>query len=146
MQQFSGAYRCFLVAITKIVELRLFHEVVKDPKWREAMPKEIEALELKHTWNIVDLPPGRKPINCKWVYKAKYNSDGSIEKYKTRLVIQGDKQVEGFDYNKTFVPVAKMTSIRCFLSVAAAKRWDLHQMDVNNAFLHEDLEEKVYMS
>jgi len=61
---FSDAHRYYLAAITKIVEPRVFHEVAKDPKWRESMAKEIEALELNHTWSVVDLPPGRKPINC----------------------------------------------------------------------------------
>ena len=117
------------------MELRSFHEAVKDPNWREAMTEEIEALELNKTWTIVDLPPERKSINCKWVYKVKYELDGSIKRYKARLVIRGAKQVEGFDYNGTFAYVPKMASVRCFLSVAATKGWPLHQMDVNNAFL-----------
>ena len=63
----------------------------------------------------------KKPINYKWVHKVKYNSDGSTERYKARLVIRGDEQIEGFDHHETFAPIAKMVSVRCFLSVAAAK-------------------------
>jgi len=110
------------------------------------MTTKIEALELNKTRSIVDLPPGRKPINFKWVYKVKYNSDGSIERYKARLVIRGDRQVEGVDYTETFAPITKMTTARCFLSVAAARGWELNQMDVHNAFLHGNLEEEVYVT
>ena len=85
------------------------------------MAEEIRALEKNDTWTIESLPPGKKPISCKWVYRVKYKSDGSIERYKARLVIRRDHQIEGFDYNKTFAPVANMTSVRCFLAVAIAK-------------------------
>jgi len=138
---FSNAHKNYLAAITKIVEPRYFHEAVKDKHWGEAMAKETETLELNKTWTIANLPPGKKPINCKWVSRVKYNSDGSIECYKARLVIRGDEQVEGFDYHETFAPVAKIVSVRCFLAVAIARGWELHQMDVHNSFLHGDLEE-----
>jgi len=110
------------------------------------MADEIRALEQKGTWVLQDLPLGKKPISCKWVYHVRYNSDGSIQRFKAWLMIWGDHQVEGFDYNETFTLVAKMTSVRCFLSVAIAKGWDLHQLDVNDVFLHGDLEEEVYMT
>jgi len=145
--EFSKVHICYLTNIAKIVEPKLFHEATKDLKWREAMAKEIEALELNNTWSIEDLPLVKKAIDYKWVYRVKYNSDGSLEqRYKARLVIRGDEQVEGFDYHETFTPVAKMTSVQCFLSVAVAKGWELHQMDVHNPFLHGDLEEEVYMN
>jgi len=135
----------FLMHI-EIILVHHFHEAVKDVKWRDAMVKEIEALEMNETWTIEDLPAGKKPINCKRVYKVKYNSDGSIERYKATFVIRGYQQVEGFDYHETFAPVAKMVSVRYFISVAIARGWELHQMDVNNAFLHVDLDEEVYMT
>jgi len=104
------------------------------------------SLEDNRTWEVMDLPPDKKnPISYKCVYRVKYHSDSSIQRYKARLVIRGDHQIKGFDYNKTFAPMAKMTSVQCFLAVAISKGWDLDQMDVNNAFLHGDLEEEVHM-
>jgi hypothetical protein len=110
------------------------------------MQKEISALEENHTWVVTDLPPHKHPIGCKWVYKIKYKADGTIERYKARLVAKGYTQCEGLDYHETFSPVAKMTTVRCLLVIVAAKNWVLHQLDVNNAFLHGDLEEEVYMA
>lgn len=109
------------------------------------MQNEIQALENNGTWSLVDLPPGKKALGSRWVYKIKYNSDGSIERLKARLVVFGNHQVEGIDYSETFAPVAKMSTVHTFLAVAAVKGWILHQMDVHNAFLHGDLHEEVYM-
>jgi len=78
--KFSTTHRNYLAAISKIIEPRFFHEAVQDPKWREAIANEIQALEENHTWSVEILPPGKKPINCKWVFKVKYKSDGSVER------------------------------------------------------------------
>ncbi|KAK2989083.1 hypothetical protein RJ640_018872 [Escallonia rubra] len=94
---------------------------------------------------LQDLPPGKKAIGCKWVYKIKYNSDGTVERNKARLVIFGNHQIEGIDYTDTFDSVAKMVTVRPFLAVAAAKKWELHLINIHNAFLHGDLQEEVYM-
>ena len=110
------------------------------------MDKEIQALELTNTWTLTTLPPGKVPIGCKWVYRTKYKSDDTIERHKARLVAKGYTQREGLDYTDTFSPVAKSVSVRMVLSLAAVKGWFLPQMDVNNAFLHGDLDEEVYMS
>lgn len=91
------------------------------------------------------LPPGKKALRSRQVYKIKYNSDESIEHLKARLVVFGNHQVEGIDYTYTFAPVAKITIVRAFLAIVAAKDWELHQMDIHNAFLHGDLTEEVYM-
>lgn len=84
--------------------------------------KRIEALENNGTWTVEDLPLGKKVIGCMWVYKIKYNSDGTTEWYKDHLVILGNNQVKGIYYNETFAPVAKMVTVKTFLSVAAAKQ------------------------
>lgn len=116
---------------------------MKDSNWRDAMSKEIHALEENNTWVLTKLPPGKKAIDSKWVYKIKYKTNGEIERYKDRLVAKGFTQVEGVDFHETFEPVAKL--VRCALVVATKKKWDVYRMDVNNAFLQGDLNEEVYM-
>ncbi|OIW17479.1 hypothetical protein TanjilG_22591 [Lupinus angustifolius] len=110
------------------------------------MQNELNALELNHTWSLVDLPPNKTPIGAKWVYKIKHKSDGSIERYKARLVAKGYTQTEGIDYFDTFAPVIKLTTVRLLLAIASSQNWTLHQLDINNAFLHGDLHEEVYMA
>ena len=138
-------HQSFLAAVTTGKEPKSYSEAVKDSRWRQAMQNEVDALENNGTWTVEDLPPGKKVIGSKWIYKIKYNSDGTVERYKARLVILGNNQIEGIDYHETFSPVAKMVTVRTFLSVAAAKEWEFHQIDVHNAFLHGDLAEEVYM-
>ena len=105
------------------------------------MIDEINALEHNKTWDLAILPPNKTTIGCKWVYQVKFKADGSVERYKARLVAKGYTQQEGLDFFDTYSPVAKMTTVRVLLAIAAAKQWYLHQLDVNNAFLHGDLNE-----
>lgn len=112
--------------------------------WKAAMSHEYEALITSNTWTLVSLPPGRSSIGCKWIFKVKRNSDGSVNRYKVRLVAKGFNQQEGFDYNKTFSPVVKPATILIILTLAISKGWTLRQIDINNAFLNGDLEEEVY--
>uniref|UniRef100_A0A6N2MH16 Integrase catalytic domain-containing protein n=1 Tax=Salix viminalis TaxID=40686 RepID=A0A6N2MH16_SALVM len=142
----SNIHRSFVSNISHRVEPANYEQAHRDPNWISAMESEIAALEANNTWSMVPLPPGQRPIGCKWVYKIKYLSDGTIERYKARLVAKGFTQRESIDYKETFAPVAKLTIVRCLLSVAALRNWSLYQMDVENAFLHGDLLEEVYMS
>ncbi|KAJ0469227.1 putative RNA-directed DNA polymerase [Helianthus annuus] len=143
--KFSDTHKAYLAAITKNSEPKIFYQATQDIEWRKAMQKEIEALEENDTWSLEDLPKGKHAIDSKWVYKIKYKPNGDIERYKARLVAKGFTQIEGVDYHDTFAPVAKLVTVRCLLTVAVKRNWLLHQLDVNNAFLHGDLREEVYM-
>ena len=103
------------------IEPKSFGEVVKDERWRDAMKKEIQALEDNGTWIVKLLPPDKKTIRCKWVVQIKYNAYGMIERYKARVVILRNRQVEGIDYNETFAPMAKMVTARTLLTVPTTK-------------------------
>jgi hypothetical protein len=94
--------------------------------WQNAMQAELQALKENHTWNIVPCPPTVKPIGSKWVFSVKLRSDGSLDRYKARLVALGYKQEYGVDYEETFAPVAKMTMVRTILAIAASQSWPLH--------------------
>lgn len=109
------------------------------------MTKELNALDANNTWELVKLPKGKKPIACRWVYKIKYKTYGTIERHKARLVAKRFTQQEGVDFHETFSPVVKFNTIRCLVSLAVKRKWNIHQFDVNNAFLHGDLHEEVYM-
>ncbi|GKB80230.1 retrotransposon protein, putative, ty1-copia subclass [Tanacetum coccineum] len=115
-------------------------------QWREAIKSEIESILQNHTWELVDLPPGCKPLCYKWIFKKKMKADGTIDKYKARLVIKGFRQREGLDYFDTYSPVTRITSIRMIIAIAALRNLKIHQMDVKTTFLNGDLEEEIYMN
>jgi len=98
-----------------------------------------------NTWVLVDLPLGSKPIWYKWVFRRKYNTDGSIQTLKARLVVKDFTQKEGVYYFDTYSPVARITSIRVLFALASIYKLYAHQMDVKTAFLNGDLKEKMYM-
>ncbi|XP_024019780.1 uncharacterized protein LOC112091139 [Morus notabilis] len=109
------------------------------------MQEELTALYSNNTWHLVPRPSNTNIIGSKWVYHIKYKEDGSIDRYKARLVARGFTQVSGLDYDETFSPVIKPATIRIILSLAVVSCWTIKQLDVKNAFLHGFLKETVYM-
>ncbi|KAI5349065.1 hypothetical protein L3X38_001952 [Prunus dulcis] len=110
------------------------------------MTEEINALFKNHTWYLVLSSPSQNLVGCKWVFRIKRHFNGSIERYKARLVAKGFHQRLCIDYAETFSPVVKPATILTVLSLAISRGWSLHQLDVKNAFLHEFLQEDVYMA
>ena len=109
------------------------------------MEEEFSLLQKNNTWELVDLPLGRKLVKCKWVFKTNFAADGSTLTYREILVAKGYSQVHGIDYNETFAQIAKMDSIRLALAIATSRQWEIHHMDVKCAFLNGDLNEEIYM-
>jgi hypothetical protein len=109
------------------------------------MEAEFAALQANQTWTLVPRPPGTNIVGSKWIFKTKFRPDGSVDKYKARLVARGFTQQYGIDYHDTFSPVVKPVTVRLVLSLAVSRGWCLRQIDVSNAFLHGFLNEEVYM-
>ena len=141
--EYMAHHYAYMTRVAEVREPESYAEAAKDANWRAAMEEEMHALAENETWDLVDAPKGVKLIGCRWLYKVKYNTDGSFNRYKARLVAKGYPQKYGIDYDETFAPVEKMTTVCVLLAVAAAKGWHLHQMDVKNAFLQGELEEQV---
>jgi hypothetical protein len=113
--------------------------------WKEAVHNEMDSILSNGTWELTERPYGCKPVGCKWVFKKKLRLDGTIEKYMARLVAKGYTQNEEEDFFDTYSPVARLTTIRALLSLAASYGLIVHQMDVNTTFLNEELDEEIYM-
>ena len=129
-------------------EPRSIKEAISSPEklqWEKAMEAEMNLLKENKVWDLVELPKGRKAIGSKWVYKVKTRADGSIERYKARLVAQDFWQKYGDDYDETFCPVVRLESLRTLITLAVQLGLKLHQVDVTTAFLNGELEEEVYM-
>ncbi|RVW70009.1 Retrovirus-related Pol polyprotein from transposon RE1 [Vitis vinifera] len=141
----SPSYRAFATSLDDTQVPNTIQEAFKISEWKKAVQDEIDALEKNGTWTITDLPVGKRPVGCKWIFTIKYKADGSVERFKARLVARGFTQSYGIDYQETFAPVAKLNTIRILLSLAVNQDWCLQQLDIKNVFLNGDLEEEVYM-
>lgn len=126
-------------------EPRSVKAALQDPRWNASMQFEIDNMEETETYSLVPPEEGQNPIGCGWVYKTKLNADGTVLKLRSRLVARGNQQEEGLDFLETFSPVVRTATIRIVLHVAVIKKWQIKQLDVQNAFLHGDLKETVYM-
>ncbi|CAI7922072.1 unnamed protein product [Closterium sp. NIES-54] len=115
-------------------------------EWKKAMESELKSIEENGTWELVELPEGRKAITSKWLFKIKSDADGKIERYKSRLVAKGYQQKEKVDYKELLAPVVKPTTLRTLLAGTAIKGWVVKQMDVTTAFLNGVLEEEIFMA
>ncbi|GKD23563.1 zinc finger, CCHC-type containing protein [Tanacetum coccineum] len=127
---------------------RTYNEVMQSQDvafWKGAINDEIGSVMENNTWVLSDLPPGCKPLGCKWIFKRKMKVDETIDKFKARLVIQGFRQKERIDYFDTYAPVARITTIRLLLALASVHNLVIHQIDVKTTFLNGNLDEEVYM-
>jgi hypothetical protein len=116
-----------------------------DAAWRAMMQQEVDSIEHNHTWELIDLLAGHRPITLKWVFKLKKNEAEDVVKHKARLIARGFIQQEGVDYDDAFTPVARIESICILLALAAQEGWRVHHMYVKSAFLNGDLKEEVYV-
>jgi hypothetical protein len=130
-------------------EPRTLRDALKHPDadlWYQAAVKEMEAHIENGTWELVKLPPGRKAIGSRWVFKVKRNADGSVERYKARVVAQGFSQRPGVDFDETFAPTTKWAALRIIFALAALEDWELESVDISNTYLNGELKDvEVYM-
>lgn len=142
-KRFSG-YTTNMIDLSKTEPTNL-SDAIKHPAWKEAMTEEYQSIMKNDVWEIVPRPKGKSIVSSKWIFKIKHAADGSIEKYKARFVARGFSQKEGIDYEETFAPVARYTTVRAVLAIAASKGWKVHQMDVKTTFLNGKISEEVFI-
>lgn len=119
---------------------------LKHPGWIASVSDEITTIHMLHTWTLVPQTSEMNVLVCRWLFTIKYNPDGGIRKFNSRLVAKGYDQEEGWDYLKTFSPVVRTSTIWMVLDVVVSKGWKIKQLDVTNAFLYEELDELMFMT
>ena len=114
-------------------------------KWLVAMQDKMGSLHENYTYDLVELPKGKRALRNKWVFKLKNGDNGSSPRYKARIVVKGFQQKKGVDFDDIFAPTVKMTSIRRVLSIATSMNLEIEKSDVKTTFLHGELDEEIYM-
>lgn len=137
--------KCYnLSATTLSLVPRTYRAALADPNRRSAKEEEFTALQANRTWDLVPRPHGANVVTGKWIFRHKFQSDSSLDRYKARWVLRGFTQRPGIDFDEIFSPVIKPATVRTVLSLAVSRDWPVHQMDVKNAFLNGTLQETVY--
>jgi hypothetical protein len=126
-----------------VIEPSSFQEAVQDPTWVDAMVEEYDSIVKKSAWEIVPIPIDKSTVGLRWIYKVKKVIDGSVEKYKATFLARGFSQIRGIDYDESFVPVARYSSIRSILALSTQMGCRIHELDVKTAFLNGIIEEEV---
>jgi hypothetical protein len=122
-----------------------FEEAIQNKEWAYTMTEEYQSIIKNDVWEIVPRSKSKDVVSSKWLYKIKHVVDGSVEKYKARILAHGFSQKEGIEYEETFSPVARYTSIKTIIALETKMKWKLHQMDVKTTFLNGVIEEEVYI-
>lgn len=123
-------YECYLSHSNLPIEPSNHRQALKDPRWINAMEEELKALHLNQTWSLVPRPEGTNVISSKWIFRVKQREDGSVERFKARLVARGFTQVSGLDYEETYCPVIRHTTIRLVIALGTSLNWSMRQLDV----------------
>ena len=145
-QRKSVSFGPYFVALLLENEPQTFKAAISSSEstyWKEAVNSEIESILSNHTWESTDLPPRNKSLGSKWIFKREMKPDGTIDKYKAKLVVKWYRQKEGLDYFETYSPVTRITSIRMLIALAAVHDLKIHQMDVKKVFLNGELEDEI---
>jgi hypothetical protein len=146
-EEFETAFPAEIIAGIHIP--RTYKEAINDPKyrkiWKAAMAEEMLSLHANETFREVVAPTSSNIVSCKWVFTIKTFTDGSIERFKARLVARGFSQVHGEDYSQTFAPTVRMDTLRLFLATVAAEDLECSQFDIKNAFTESHLKETIYL-
>jgi hypothetical protein len=137
----------YMALMTQLIDAEpsSYENAAQHKVWQEAMMKEYASIMKNDVWEVVPRPEDKKVVGSKWIYKVKYATNGSVDKYKARFLAKGFLQREEVDYEENFAPVARSSSIQAVISLAAEKGWSIHQMDVKTAFLKGVIEEEVYV-